>query len=211
MRASYPALMHPRIRLALVVAGACLVAVLAGAAVFGGGRSKNTSSDVSPTGFAGALKPPGARAPDFRLHDDETDATVTMRQFRGRTVIVTFMYSTCQDTCPLTAQQIRGALDELGHDVPVLIVSVDPKGDTPFHVKRFLVKEQLAGRATYLTGTRTQLAPVWKGYGIQPQGKGFEHTAASVIVDGSGLQRIGFLSSGLVPEDLAHDLRKLGS
>jgi protein SCO1/2 len=211
MRASYPGRMHPRIRLALVVAGTCLIAVLAGAAVFGGGSGTSTGSGVGPTGFAGALKPPKARAPDFRLHDDATNATVAMRQFRGRTVIVTFMYSTCQDTCPLTAQQIRGALDALGHDVPLLIVSVDPKGDTPFHVKRFLVKEQLAGRASYLTGTRAQLEPVWKGYGIQPQGKGFEHTSASVIVDGSGRQRIGFLSSQLVPEDLTHDLRALGA
>lgn len=203
--------MHPRIRLALVVAGICVVGVLGGVVVFGGSGSNSSASDASPTGFDGALKPPEAMAPNFRLHDDENNRTVTMRQFRGKTVIVTFMYSTCQDTCPLTAAQIRGALDALGHDVPLLIVSVDPKGDTPFHVKRFLVKEQLTSRATYLTGTRAQLEPVWKGYGIQPQGKGFEHTSASVIVDGSGRQRIGFLSSELVPEDLAHDLRRLGA
>ena len=31
---------------------------------------------------------------------------------------MTFMYSTCKDTCPLTAQQIRGALDDLGTTCP---------------------------------------------------------------------------------------------
>ena len=39
---------------------------------------------------------------------------------------MTFVYSTCKDTCPAQVQSIRGALDELGHDVPVLGVSVDP-------------------------------------------------------------------------------------
>ena len=33
---------------------------------------------------------------------------------RATSVVVTFMYSTCRDVCPLTAQQIRGALDRLG-------------------------------------------------------------------------------------------------
>ena len=38
----------------------------------------------------------------------------------------------------------------------------------------------------YLVGTRAQLAPVWRAYGIQPQGQGYEHTASTVIVDGDG-------------------------
>ena len=41
-----------------------------------------------------------------------------MRSLRGRPVIVTFLYTTCEDTCPTQAQQVKGALDELGEDVP---------------------------------------------------------------------------------------------
>lgn len=203
-------MMNPRVRLALIVATTCVVAALAGVVLFAGGSSGGGSAGANPGGFAGAMKPPGATAPDFGLRDQD-GRPVTMRQFRGKTVVVTFMYSTCQDTCPITAQQIRGALDALGHDVPVLAISVDPKDDTPFHVNRFLVKQRLVGRMTFLTGTRAQLAPVWKAYGVQPQGptKAFDHTAATVIVDGAGLQRVGYLSSQLVPEDLTHDLRAL--
>ena len=39
-----------------------------------------------------------------------------MRELRGRPAIVTFLYTTCEDTCPTQAQQIKGALDELGED-----------------------------------------------------------------------------------------------
>ncbi len=169
-----------------------------------GGRA----SGESPTGFAGALRPPAARAPDFRLRDQDGDLA-TMREYRGRTVVVTFLYSTCEDTCPLTAQQIRGGLDQLGRDVPVLAISVDPQGDTPLHVKRFLVRQHLSGRMRYLVGARAQLAPVWRAYGIRPQGDGFEHTASTVIVDGAGRQRVGYLTDQLTPEALAGDLRTL--
>jgi protein SCO1/2 len=196
-----------RLRLTLVVATVCVVAALA-AVVLVGGSGDDEVSAAGPTGFHGGLRPPAARAVDFRLRDQD-GTPATMDAYRGRTVIVTFMYSTCQDACPLTAQQIRGALDELGHDVPVLAISVDPVGDTRPHVQRFLVKQRLTGRMRYLVGTRAQLAPVWRAYGVQPQGRGYEHTASTVIVDGSGRQRVGYLSDQLTPEGLADDLRAL--
>jgi protein SCO1/2 len=205
-----------RLRLTLAVVTTIVVVALAAIVVFGGSDgSADSKSGTDPSGFSGALRPPGARAIDFRLRDQD-GKLVTMREFRGRDVVLTFMYSTCEDTCPLTAQQIRGALDDLGHDVPVLAISVDPRDDTPFHVKRFLVREQMAGRMRYLTGTRAQLEPIWRAYGIQPQltetdNPDEQHTASTVVVDGNGMQRLGFLTNELTPEGLAGDLRKLGA
>lgn len=199
-----------RLRLTLIAAATCLVAALAIAVLAGARGADDGGNPVPPTGFYGGLRPPEARAPDFRLRD-ERGRTVTMRALRGKTVLVTFLYSTCEDTCPLTAQQIRGALDDLdANERPeVIAISVDPRGDTPLHVKRFLVKQGLAGRMRYLTGTRAQLEPVWRGYGVRPQGEGFEHTAATVIVDGDGRQRLGYLTEHLTPEALVADLRAL--
>lgn len=198
-----------RLRLTIVVATVCLVAALAAVVLVGNGASDDVSA-AGPTGLHGGLRPPQARAIDFRLRDEDGNVA-TMREYRGRTVVVTFMYSTCQDTCPLTAQQIRGALDDLGpaQHVPVLAISVDPRGDTPLHAKRFLVKQHVSGRMRYLVGTRAQLAPVWRAYGIQPQGQGYEHTASTVIVDAAGRQRVGYLTDQLTPEALADDLRAL--
>ena len=100
------------------------------------------------------------------------------------------MYSTCRDTCPVTATTIRGALDEVGHDVPALAVSVDPENDTPDNAESFLVKQRLSGgRMRFLMGSRAQLAPVWTP-GIQPQGKGFEHSAYVLLIDKAGRQRV---------------------
>src|SRR5919204_2053164 len=160
-------------------------------------------------GFAGALSPPNIPPRNFTL-TDEDGKPISLRQYRGRVVVLTFMYSTCQDTCPVTATTIRGALDDLGHDVPALAVSVDPANDTRDSAEAFLVKRGLsAGRMHFLLGTRAQLQPIWHAYGIQPQGKGFEHTARVLLLDKHGRQRVAFPSEQLVDRDLAHDIRKL--
>jgi len=201
--------MPARLRLTLVVVAVCALAALAGVVLLGArGGSDEASGDPTPTGLHGALRPAGLRAPDFRLHDQD-GRLATMRAYRGRLVVVTFMYSTCRDTCPLTAQQIRGALDQLGRAVPVLAISVDPVSDTPANVRRFLAEQHMTRRMRYLTGTAAQLAPVWRAYGIQPETSGSEHTASTVVVDGAGRQRVGYLSDQLTPEGLSADLRAL--
>ena len=200
--------MPARLRLLFVVACVCLLGALA-VALLAGEHKDGTAGAAQ---FNGATRPPQARAADFVLRDQH-GRRATMREYRGRIVVVTFMYSTCRDTCPLTAQQSRGALDQLGpgRQVPVLAISVDPAGDTPAHVARFLREQHMAERMRYLTGTRAQLAPVWRAYGIQPQGPGYEHTASTVVDDGAGRQRLGYLTEQLTPEGLAADLRTLSA
>ncbi len=112
-------------------------------------------------------------------------------------------------TEPAQVQSIRGALDKLGHDVPVLAVSVDPKQDTRARAKAFLLKQHVTGRVRYVLGTHAELAPVWRGYGIAPQRGSLDHSAYVVVVDRQGRQRIGFPHSELTPEGLASDLRRL--
>jgi protein SCO1/2 len=198
-----------RIRFALALTTTIVVGFLA-LVVLLGDPSDGGGAGPGPTGFHGGLRPPAARAADFRLRDQD-GRPATMRAYRGETTIVTFLYSTCEDACPLTAQQIRGALDDLGTDVPVLAISVDPAGDTPARARRFLVEQRMAGRMRFLLGTRAELAPIWRAYGIRPQGDGFEHTASTVVVDGAGRQRLGYLTAQLTPEALAADLRTLGA
>jgi protein SCO1 len=198
--------MPARVRLALMVFASLSILAAGGVIVF---ARPDRPTVVGASGFAGAVSPPDIPARDFTLRDED-GKEVSLRQYRGKVVVLTFMYSTCQDTCPVTATTIRGALDDLGHDVPTLAVSVDPVNDTPDNAEAFLLKRGLSnGRMHFLLGTRAQLAPVWKAYGIQPQGKGFEHTARVLVLDKEGRQRVAFPSEQLVDRDLAHDIRKL--
>jgi protein SCO1 len=195
--------MPARIRLALFVAATLALLAAAGVALFA-----RPSGAGDPVAFAGAVRP-DIPPRDFRLRDQDGKA-VSLRAFRGRVVVLTFMYTTCRDTCPLTATQIRGALDDLRAPPPALAVSVDPVNDTPERARQFLFKRGLAhDRMRFLLGSRAQLQPVWKAYGIRPQGTAFDHSAYVLLIDRHGRQRIGFPVQQLTPEGLAHDIRRL--
>jgi protein SCO1 len=197
-----------RLAYALLTLTLCTVAAVAGVFIASRGDGGGSGVAVGTTGWAGFIRPPGATAPDFALRDQD-GKRVTMADYRGRPVAVTFVYSTCEDTCPALVDQVRGALDDTGLDVPLLAVSVDPANDTPDRARRFLNERRMTGRARFLLGSRSQLAPVWKGYGVQPQTDDLEHSASVVLVDARGRQRVGFPYDQLTPEALAHDLQRL--
>jgi protein SCO1/2 len=195
--------MPARLRLALFITGLLALTAVAGVLLFAVGDRTTRSA-----GFSGAVRPAGIPTAEFGLRD-ERGHVVRLRDLRGRPAVVTFLYTTCRDTCPLTAQQIRAALDDLGTDVPVIAVSVDPAGDTPARARAFNVRQGMAGRMRWVLGTTAQLQRIWRAYGVAPQTAQSEHSASTVVLDGRGRQRVGFATSVLTPEGLAHDIGAL--
>jgi protein SCO1/2 len=193
---------HARILIALF-----LVAIFAlGAVVLAADSGEEPVA--AGAGFEGSTMPAGVRAPDFELRDQDGEL-VSMRDLRGQPVIVTFLYTTCEDTCPAQAQTVRGALDDLGEDVPAIAIAVDPPRDTPERARAFLAEQRALGRIDFVLGTRAELRPLWKGFFIRPQSISEEHQARFTLVDKRGFQRVGFPGDLATPETLAHDVRLL--
>jgi protein SCO1/2 len=197
-----------RLAYALLTLTLCGVAAVAGVVIAARGNDGAHGVAVGTTGWAGFVRPPGATAPDFALRDQD-GKRATMADYRGRPFAITFVYSTCEDTCPALVDQVRGALDDTDADIPLVAVSVDPANDTEARARRFLNERRMTGRARFLLGTREELEPVWTGYGVQPQTDDLEHSASVVLVDAEGRQRVGFPHDQLTPEALAHDISKL--
>lgn len=203
--------MAPRLLIGLLVAAGLLSA---GVAVFAFSRAADEESGPAAviegpeSPFEGATLPPGVRAPEIGLRDQD-GKVVRMSSYRGQPVVVTYLYATCTETCPIAAQMIRGALDDLGTDVPVVAVSVDPFRDNVKNVRAFLRKQKVQGRMRYVLGTRRELRPVWTGFHIQPQLPDAEHQALITLVDRKGMQRVATSVGQLSPETLAHDIRVL--
>src|SRR5581483_2520527 len=97
----------PRLPLAVLMlgAGALLILVLGGLTLW---RLQN----AQPSGGTDLGKTP---APNFTLVDQQGQQ-VSLAQFRGQPVVLTFLYTHCPDACPLIADQIRQATDQLGAD-----------------------------------------------------------------------------------------------
>ncbi len=220
--------MSKRLRLVTLALAAILAVVVAIAAILArspGRRSSSsqTSSSASAgsytgssfagsrSGFDGAALPADAPVHDFTLVD-QTGRKVSLSSYRGQVAILAFLYPTCGRTCVLIADQIRGALEELAHPVPVLIVSADPAEDDPASVSRFLSEVSLTGRALYLSGSEAEVRPVWHAYKIVPAtaGRGaFERRVSVFLLDRHGRTRVLYELEQLTPEALAHDIGKL--
>ncbi|HEV2819829.1 MAG TPA: SCO family protein [Solirubrobacteraceae bacterium] len=202
--------MNPRLVAAVALVTACAI-FAAGIAL--APRAPDAAGSAAPTAVAGALRPPGMPPVDFTLRDQDGER-VSTADLRGKVTVVTFLYTTCEDACPLVAQQIRGALDLIGRDVPVLAVSVDPQNDTQRRARAFLLDQRLPDRMHFLLGSREELRPVWKAFGIQPRtvredGPDSDHSVSVVLLDRDGVQRIGYPLNGLTPDALANDIALL--
>jgi protein SCO1 len=196
---------------------AASVVIVAGSSC--GGTGSSSASIASATGreseFVGAPFPGEITAPQFTLRN-QSGSEVSLSSYRGRVVMLTFLYSTCGDTCVVIGQQIRGALNELAEahapTPAVVIVSADPAADTSANVKRFLAAVSLTGRVQYLSGTPAQLHAVWREYAIKPASDGadvFDEYAPVLLIDGAGRKRVLFEAEELTPEGLSHDVRTL--
>ena len=157
----------------------------------------------------------GAPAPQFVL-DDARGGRLDTASLTGRPYLVTFLYTDCPDVCPLIAQEIKLAFEQLGpraREVTALAVTADPKADTPHAVRSWLKQRRMPDNFRYLLGSRSELEPVWKAHFAAPQEHDKEesaHSASIWLVDRKGRWRTKF-SGGLpvAPADIAHDLRLL--
>ena len=188
-----------------------LLVVLTAAAVLAAGASAAVAA--APPAFDGGRIENPSRLPNFTLHD-QSGHGISLAGQRGKLVVLTFLYTHCKDVCPLTAQNLSGAVRLLGRKaaaVRVLAVSVDPRGDTRPSVRHFVRNHRLVPQFRYLTGSQAQLEPIWRVYGVTPvnRGKGdVDHTLYTVLADGSGKARVLYDATA-TPAKVAHDLRLL--
>lgn len=169
----------------------------------------NTGSNTtSMTGTDLGKKP----APGFQL-TDQFGKTVSLAQFHGKPVVVTFLYTHCPDVCPLTAEHLHTSLQQLGadaKDVAILAVSTDPRGDTTAEALKFSIAHNMQDSWHFLTGTQQELSPVWTNYSIYAQAlpTSVNHSTALYLLDKQGNERI-YMGEDFQPSQMAANLKQL--
>src|SRR5439155_5122103 len=209
-----PAAARRRARRCMRSRAALLLGAAALAGCGGGGHAAAPKPRHAQAQLAGNVTPDPMRAPGFALHDQD-GRLVRLSAQRGRVVLLTFLYTGCVDVCPLIASQLSTAVRSLPprerDRVRVLAVSVDPRGDTPPAVRRFLRERNAVPQLRYLTGTKAQLAPVWQSWNVLVEQRNLErveHSAFIWLIDRRGITRASYPSS-VAARTVAHDLRIL--
>ncbi len=84
---------------------------------------------------------------------DQSGRTVTLEQFRGQPVLVTFAYAHCETVCPALVNEVLSARDALRSPKPVvLIVTLDPWRDTPSRLGAIAERWGVSGDVHVLSG-----------------------------------------------------------
>jgi protein SCO1 len=169
------------------------------------------AATVARSQFDGPPLPANLRAGNFSLLD-QNGHRVSLSQYRGHVVVLTFIHSLCHDACPFMVEQIKGALNDLpraGAGIGVIGISAAPAEDTRAHRRGFLAKHEMTGRLSFLAGTTAELRPIWHSYSIQPVTPKIDHSTFVLLIDKRGLERVGFPADELTPESLAHDISVL--
>lgn len=206
----------PSVRVWIAIALIAIALVALGLALaLGNSTQQGSNAESQADSLAdGAALPRGIRPADFTL-TDQRGARVSLAQYRGRVVLLSFLSPACGPPCVLVAQQIRGALDELTRPIQALAISTDPAADTPARVARMLDEASLGERVRYLTGTVAQLAPIWRSYGLRVRRSDrvdlSDSSAFVLLIDKHGFERVDFPLEELTPEELAREIRRLQS
>ena len=121
-------------------------------------------------------------APTFTLID-QNGKRFSLPDLRGRVAVVTFIFTTCSDTCPPLTAKLVGVGRQLKPDEPVRFVgiTVDPLHDSPAVLKRYAEAfSAQAPRFAFLTGDFDTIHKVVRGYGVyyglKDSKGGIEHT-----------------------------------
>jgi protein SCO1/2 len=150
-------------------------------------------------------------APAFTLRD-VLGGTRSLASTRGHVTLVVFLDSRCRTLCPIVGRDlgdVQRSVSSAERPV-VLVVSVDPAGDTATSVRSAVRRWRIEPGWHWLTGTHRQLAAVWRSYGIEVKQTTHDivHGSAVYLLDPKGDERSGYLAP-LLPNFIALDIRRV--
>ena len=213
------------------LAAAALLSVLTALAGCGASASSSTSSlggmQANPASSAAEMNPNldlgsslGSQpAPDITLVN-QFGQPMSLSQFRGKVVMLSFEDSECTTVCPLTtasmleAKQLLGAA---GNQVQLLGVDANPTATSVADVLAYSRVHGMVNQWDFLTGSSAQLKAVWNAYhiAVQIEQGQIDHTPALFVIDQRGreqklyLTQMAYSSVGQSAQVLADEVSSL--
>ena len=207
-------------------AGVVLASVLLAAALLAGcaASAEPASGQQAQAAMANPALDPGSSlggrpAPAIALRN-QFGQPMSLRQFRGKVVILAFADSQCTTVCPLTTMsmvQAKQLLGAAGSKVQLLGVDANPRATSVADVMAYSRAHGMVNQWDFLTGTPAQLTAVWRAYhiAVQIQAGQIDHTPALLVIDARGREReiyltqMNYASIGQAAQLLADEVASL--
>lgn len=122
----------------------------------------------------------------------DAGAAARLRDFEGKPVVLTLLYTSCKEVCPILIEdvkRIQKALDENERGrVAFVVVSIDPERDTPAALAAFKKKTPAAKAWTFLNGPPDQVLELASVLGVRYRkvGAEFVHSNKISVLDAKG-------------------------
>lgn len=169
-----------------------------------------------PPNFNGLELESAEPLPDFTLTSSNGEP-LSLSDLRGKVVLIYFGYTYCPDACPTTLAQLKkvpAALGDRADEVQVVMVTVDPRRDTPEVLRDYLAAFDPSFIG--LTGTEEEIRAAASPFGIYfaahegtaASGYLVDHTTSVTAIDKVGTMRLVFPYE-TPGEDIAEDVRHL--
>jgi len=125
---------------------------------------------------------------------DTTGQAVTLEEFRGKPLVLSMVYTSCYQICPMTARHLSSVVDKardaLGEDsFAVALIGFDTAVDTPDAMRFFAGKQGVADSGWRLLSTDQKTVTELSqdlGFLFYPSSNGFDHLIQATIVDAEG-------------------------
>jgi cytochrome oxidase Cu insertion factor (SCO1/SenC/PrrC family) len=148
-----------------------------------GKNTNSNSNDSSAGGETVAVSPP--QIPDVRVFDQHGKQLNFHKDLiANKVVAVNFVFTTCTTACPPLTATFRKVQQELGEDVGknvwLISVSVDPSTDSPERLLAFAEKFKAGPGWTFVTGDASDISEILRGFGVGITNK-TDHTPMVLI------------------------------
>jgi protein SCO1/2 len=183
-----------------------LVVLLAGCRSGTDGQVVGSSGAAGDASYQPYVYDPPALAPSLDGLVDTSGRAFSLRDLRGRVVLINFGYTHCPDVCPTTLAIDRQVLRARPDTAAVVFVTVDPERDTVEALASYL--RYFEAPIVGLTGDPTVVASVAAGWRVTvvfgPRDAAgnypVTHSAGTYVVDPDG--RLRFLYPYGTPSDV---------
>lgn len=158
----------------------------------------------------------GQPTADFTLRNRKGDA-VSLSQFRGKPVLVNFIYTGCFRICPTSSRALRKAVnamrDRFGVDqFNVVSIGFNQPTDSPLALREFAAQQGINDpNWEFLSPQADDVAALARNFGFSfvATPLGFDHTLQVSIVDAQGRIHRQVFGDAFGPDSLGEPLKQL--